>query len=139
MKEHYKKNLAIPLLDHIINELDSRFNSESSAEFMKLLPSSVCTSSITTRCIPRLLELYEDDHPSSRSLNVELDLWQNKWKREIVLAKTLNTAEKSLSHTDRDYFPNMVTLPVTSCECERSISLLRHIMTNLRSAIFCYF
>lgn len=75
---------------------------------MKLLPSSVCTSSITTRCIPRILELYEDDLPSSRSLNVELDLWQNKWKREIVLAKTLNTAEKSLSHTDRDYFPNMV-------------------------------
>ena len=105
MKEHYKKNLAIPLLDHIINELDSRFNSESSAiitEFMKLLPSSVCTSSITTRCIPRILELYEDDLPSSRSLNVELDLWQNKWKREIVLAKTLNTAEKSL-HSEENF------------------------------------
>lgn len=42
--DYYKRNLTIPLLDHIISELDSHFDSESStviAEFMQLLCSTV--------------------------------------------------------------------------------------------------
>lgn len=69
VKEYYKLNLTIPLLDHIISELDTRFDSESSSvvvEFMKLLPSSLYDS--TTINFPRLLALYEDDLPAPRSL-----------------------------------------------------------------------
>ena len=54
-------------------------------------------------------------------------------------AKELDTQEKTLKHADKDYYPNIhallviiTTLPVTSCECERSISLLRHLKTALR-------
>ena len=49
---------------------------------------------------------------------------------------------KVLRHTDKDFYPNIhallviiTTLPVTSCECERSISLLRHLKTSLRSTM----
>ena len=48
-----------------------------------------------------------------------------------LTGSTLNTPEKALDHADCDFFPNintllciMGTLPVTSCECERSISML---------------
>ena len=62
---------------------------------------------------------------------LELDLWQHKRKVDSKLGSTLNTLEKALDHADCDFFPNihtflciMGTLPVTSCECERSISML---------------
>ena len=74
--------------------------------------------------------------------NSELDLWQHKWKSDSELAVSLCTPEKSLVHADCDFFPNihtllciMGTLPVTSCECERSISMLKLIKTSLRSSM----
>ena len=42
--EYYKLNVTIPLLYHMISELDSRFDSESSSvvvEFIQLLPCTV--------------------------------------------------------------------------------------------------
>ena len=146
VKEYYKLNLTIPLLDHIITELDSRFNSESSAivvKFMKLLPSSFydSTSSMQAGDFPRLLALYEDDLPAPRSLDVELELWQSTWAHNEE-AMTLNTPEKALIHVDKDHYPNilslmkiMVTIPVTSCKCERSTSLLRLVKSRLRSTM----
>ena len=76
-------------------------------------------------------------------LDTELDIWVNQWLSDSSnLAVTLNTPEKALGHLDEDYFPNirmlfiiMATLPVTSCECERSISTLDLIKTNLRSTM----
>ena len=54
-----------------------------------------------------------------------------KWKSESIKAKELDTPTKTFIFVDKDYFPNIyvhlvisATLPVTSCECERSISML---------------
>lgn len=54
----------------------------------------------------------------------------------------LNTPVKVLPHADKDYFPNirslmllMITFPVTNCECERSISLLRLVKCTLRTTM----
>ena len=77
------------------------------------------------------MQLYEDDLPSLLSLDAELDLWLHHWKAEPELASELNTPGKTLQYADKDFYPNinvllriMATIPVTSCECERSISLL---------------
>ena len=47
---------------------------------------------------------------------------------------------KAMAHTNGDIFPNiqvllriMATLPVTSCECERSISMMRLVKSQLRT------
>ena len=146
--EYYKLNLTIPLLDHIINELDDRFDPDSSAvlrEFIQLLPVAVFKRSDQLRSVDfaRVLQLYEDDIPSSSSLDVELHLWQAKWKvSDNASLEDLNTPVKVLPHADKDYFPNiqslmllMITIPVTSCECERSISLLRLVKSTLRTTM----
>jgi len=59
-----------------------------------------------------------------------------------AIAQELNTPEKVLAHTDYDHFPNIhtlivivATLPITSCECERSISMLKLLKTTLRSTM----
>ncbi len=46
--DYFKLNITIPLLDHIITELDDRFNADSSGvlvEFVQLLPNAVSTRS----------------------------------------------------------------------------------------------
>ena len=69
-----------------------------------------------------------DDLPLFLCFVSEHDLWQHKWKVDSELGSTLNTP---VDHADCDFFPNihtllciMGTLPVTSCECECSISTL---------------
>ena len=64
------------------------------------------------------------------------------WARDQERALDIDTPEKCLKEVDSDYFPNistliniMATLPVTSCECERSISMLKLTKTSLRSTM----
>ena len=72
---------------------------------------------------------------------MELELWRTKWK-DSELAEGLNTPMKALPHVDKDYFPNihtlmliMATIPITSCECERSFSLLRFVKSTSRTTM----
>ena len=113
---------------------------------MHLLPSEIIKnpSSVGGTDCQTLLEFYDDDLPSSRSFEAELHLWQNYWNSEehLTLADGLSTPDKVLKYTDKDMYPNiytliiiMATLPITSCECERSISMLRCIKTSLRSTM----
>ena len=81
--DYYRLNITIPLLDHMISELDDRFDADSSAivvEFIQLLPAGLYNKSSSERLI-------------------------------------------------------MITLPITSCECEHSISLLRLVKSTLRTTI----
>ena len=145
--DYYRLNLTIPLLDHLVNEIELRFDENSSqnvTEFLALLPATISKShSVIDRgTFPSVLQLYEDDLPASLSLDAELDLWQQHWIAHPNLASQLNTPEKALHHADKDFYPNinvllriMATLPVTSCECERSISLLRLVKSSLRSSM----
>ena len=71
---------------------------------------------------------------------MKMEMWKTKWTNKPTEAKELDNHEKVLTHTVKDYYPNthvlldimQATLSVTSCECERSISLLWHLKTALR-------
>ena len=143
ISDYYKRTLTIPLLDHLSSELDSRFDagcSQNFIEFMQLLPSEVAkmTSQLRPENFSAVLKLYV---PSVRSFDVELDLWQNTGSSDSE-ATELDTPEKVLPAADHDYYPNihtliviLATLPITSCECEWSISMLRLVKTALRSTM----
>ena len=107
---------------------------------MNLLPSTITSSQHHDS--ENVLKMYCDDLPSSKSFQSELHLWQHKWSSQAEVASALNTPEKALNHADGDIFPNiqvllkiMGTLPVASCDCERSISVLCSIRTPLRSTM----
>ena len=117
--------------------MNDRFNKDFSntlEDFKHLLPSEIsnCNSHLQPSELSNLMEFYQHDFPSINSFEAELHLWCNKWKATPELAVDVNTLQKLLPYTDYDYFPNIhtllriiLTLPVTSCECERSISVLR--------------
>ena len=85
------------------------------------------------------LEVYKDDMPSPSYLEQELYLWWCKWIN--YSGELPNTPSKALVYATESMFPNfhhvlrvICTVPVTSCECERSISVLR-LKTYLRSSM----
>ena len=83
------------MLDHLIIELDNRFSKNSMliiTEFMNILPSQLKPS--VGLELNNLLHLYEDDLPSPRNLDTELDIWKTKWLGDLDQAKDLNTPEK---------------------------------------------
>ena len=113
---------------------------------MHLLPSPIVSKkpAMSQPCdLQHILDFMELTFISVVSFDAELDLWQQKWLTELNLATTLNTPSKVLQHTDSDFFPNievhlkiMATLPVTTCECERSISMLKLLIKSpLRSSM----
>ena len=131
--QYYQRNLTIPLFDHLIAELKNRFapvSSQHVIELMNLLPSTITRSQ--HHDFENVLKMYGDDLPSSKSFPSELHLWQHKWSSQAEVVSSLNTPEKALKHADGDFPPNIQvrlkikgTLPVTSCDSERSISVLR--------------
>ena len=79
---------------------------------------------------------------SRGALGASRAMWQNKWSSDSEQAKELDTPVKVLPCTDYDYYTNtctliviLGTLPVTSCECEQSISMLWLVKTALHSTM----
>ena len=114
---------------------------------MQLLPSTICEKSFSTILtkvdLVEVLKLYEDDLPSPQSLDVELSPCHTKWvDHDEGLAEDLDMTAKVLPHADVDYYPNictifviMTTLPVTSSECEWSVSPLYLIKSVLQTTM----
>ena len=115
------------MLDHLITELENRFEEEAAGivgEFAQILPYEFCSA----KC--HFKEVLKDDLPSAKACITYL--WRTKRKSGTVKAKQLDMPTKALSFVDKDYFTNIyvilaisATLPVTSFECEKSISVLK--------------
>ena len=98
------------MLDHLITELDMRFDKETSSiivECIQLMPSEIVNSNTTISepDFSNLLKLYDDDLPFSRGLDSEMDMWKIKWTKMPSEANELDTPEKVLRHTDKDFYP----------------------------------
>ena len=76
--------------------------------------------------MPDLIGLYDNDLPNPDIFDQELLLWKNKWCSTSAESRPSTLAE-SVKKCDEKRFPNVFvllkircTLPVTSCECEKS-------------------
>lgn len=73
VEQYYKRNVAIPLIDHLVTELDSRFpgQAQKATETLKLIPSTVTINDVN--CIKdSCIEMYKED--------AELHMWCRKWQ-----------------------------------------------------------
>ena len=85
---------------------------------------------------------YSDDFPSYEVLDGEIDAWERFWLtyEKAIPNSVVSTlkAIKAFSHA----FPNILvalkllaTLPITSCECERSFSAMKNLKNCKRSTM----
>ena len=139
--EYYLRVISIPFLDHLMTQINSRFTDEN----MKLLyvayglPANVSKTNWMEN-FSVFLSMYADDLPEPRYLKTELRTWESKW--EASSGTPPETLADLLPRIDKITFPNLytafqiaATIPVTSCYCERSISVLRRLKTYLRNTM----
>ena len=131
--EYYCRSLSIPLLDHLLSEMRSRFSSHQKTALLGLsiVPSilvNLQTDDYTTK-VSKLANLYRDDLPSPDCNSSELDCWRIKWEQHLQehgRCSLPSTPVVTVRHASSMY-PNiralvtiLCTLPVTSCSAERS-------------------
>ncbi len=141
IEEWFRTNAAIPFLDHIITELDARFSvlAQTSSQLLELVPSVLCSRENFD--LSGAEQLYVQDLPAPELLQQELTRW--KYMHTIKAANVrATTCAKALKQCDKLLFPNLYvllqiacTLPVTSCECERSASTLRRLRNFMRASM----
>lgn len=138
--EYYRRVVTIPFLDHLKSQIETRF-SENNLDVMDAvygLPRNVVMYPDWRARFSRFLEIYKHDLPQPRFLDTELEMWSQRCRREKgVLPLKLSDV---LPFIDKMNFPNIytafhifATIPVTTCTCERSISVLRQLKTYLRN------
>ena len=80
--DHYRRNLTILLVEHLINELENRFGSgdlEVAVQCQIAVPSMLLASKETwMTSFGRGSTFHEDSLPSPLSLDAEMTLWQRK-------------------------------------------------------------
>ena len=86
---------------------------------------------------------YKNDLPNERILKAEMDIWETYWlKKHVgVIPDRVSTTLKMMKDICCS-FPSIViclkligTVPVTTCECERSVLSLRRLKTYLRNTM----
>lgn len=146
--EYYCRTISIPLLDHLLSEMNSRFGKHQQTALLGL---SIAPSVLVTlppedfySKVKQLAKLYENDLPSPECIESELHSWQVKWQKQLKehgeaslpSSPTLTIRQvSSLFPNINTLFRILCTLPVTTCSAERSFSGLKRIKTPFRLAM----
>ena len=83
--EYYKKSVTIPIVDHLLTEMNSRFANESLVTYtgLYIIPSKLISlvsggHSWKDKVMP-FIKFYEDDLPNPKAIDAELCLWEKYW------------------------------------------------------------
>ena len=137
--DYCKRTITIPLLDHLMCELNYRFDSSKTEAIFNgfvIVPAKLITivqqpeKGHRKEKFSLFANFVRDDLLNALSPDSELDLWETYWIS--YKGSLLDNASNTLKSIKFSWFQNIKvalritgTLPVTSCECERSFSALR--------------
>ena len=127
-------------MDHLIQGINNRFDKHGSTVYLMygLIPSVIVERDITVK---DMIEQYQDDLTMSINAEEEFFRWKRRWE-SLSKNDCPSTIASSLKSCDHDMYPNLhvllricATIPVTSCECERSGNVLKRLHTYLRASM----
>jgi len=149
-EEYYRISYYNEFISHIISELQDRFieNPLHGFGLLYLLPTECCSDNAedSEDDVPGVLlqavDFYQNDIPHALMFPTEYRMWVRMWKQKQSgdeLPRKLIDVYKACDYLN---FPNIhillqlaLTLPITSCESERSFSQLKLIKTSRRSTM----
>ncbi|XP_066916669.1 52 kDa repressor of the inhibitor of the protein kinase-like [Clytia hemisphaerica] len=150
IRDFYRVSLTIPLLESLGEQLKSRFSENSLVAYtdLHLIPSKILqkvkdghengsqkkgesippSQSLKELTLP-FFEFYRAEFDNYLRIDSELQLWEEFWTSHKALCPS--NISSTLKAVTFEGFPNikialriLATLPITSCECERSFSFL---------------
>ena len=138
--------MTIPLLDHLTVEIERRFDHASISVYSGLvnIPSkmvSLVHKNVNWKEKFNLFaDLFKDDFPCLKALQVKLYLWETYWLESKDCLP--NNISGTLKHNPFNGFNNIKvclrifgTSLVTTYFCERSFSAMRRLKTYARSTM----
>ncbi|XP_060070932.1 52 kDa repressor of the inhibitor of the protein kinase-like [Ylistrum balloti] len=146
-QQYYKATVAVPFLDHLSTELNDRFHKDDRVAyaFSYLVPKQMFTlSDSEIQKLSSEFFFWDSDLrcSSSQDLQGHLFEWKSSCGKLDEKGITADNLLDTYKIADGDIFPDIktllhigCTLPVTSCEAERSFSGLRHIKSYMRSTM----
>ena len=144
-RDYYQLKLTIPIFDHFIEQMKFRFPSETCNLYngLYIIPKNFlpCKGVDWKADFMKFVTAYSDDMPSFETIHAELGLWETSWKESFEQVQYDSVA--STLHNCNDLaIPNifaalkiLAVVPVTTCECEQSVSALCQMKTWLRSTM----
>ena len=147
VSEYFKQSLTLPIIDHLNLSLKDRFNSTSLICYkgFSIIPSVMMAlkespSSSWRVEFNEFFQFYKSDFPNPIAMEGECNVWEEYWDKYKGCCPDNTTA--TLKLIPSTVFKNitvalriLATLPVTSCECERSFSALRRLKDYARSTM----
>jgi hypothetical protein len=147
--EAYKRAIAIPLLDSLLQQMMDRFSEDQRhvMQLLHLVPTVITSSQESPDNVLQGLLRWEGDLPLPKSLGNELRRWNVLWHgknselddSQSHISTLPDNLLLALGACDKDSYPNIhrllviaCTLPISSAEAEQSFSLFKRIKTYLR-------
>ena len=145
-EDYYRINLTTDFLNHVLMQLDSRFEDDVFVCYkgFSVIPSILlATDPIWKDNVREFCDHYRQDIPNYAGLPAELLLWERMWKEKKDRREDIpDSISATLEQIDKDAYLNihtmlqiLITIPISSASCERSISTLRNLKTYLRNTM----
>ncbi|XP_057291325.1 52 kDa repressor of the inhibitor of the protein kinase-like [Hydractinia symbiolongicarpus] len=147
MSDFYKKAVTNPLLDHLNSEMKSRFEPIALSVYngLCIVPAKMINLLSNGKVnwkekFTSFSSFYEDDLPNALALSGELELWERYWvdfkgTRPETIAQTLKSIDLKVFVNLNVALRILATIPVTTCECERSFSSMRKLKSYTRTTM----
>ena len=146
-EDFFQITLFDEFVSHVVSELQDRFVNnpahDTTCGLLQLLPQK-CTASngVLSKQLSEAVQYYSDDLPHPIAFSIEYEVWTRRWQSHEDHRSLPDRLSQVYNECSRIQFPNIksllqiaLTLPVTSCECERSFSQLKLLKTTLRSTM----
>ena len=141
-QEYYRRTVTVPFLDHLCAQMEERISLTQQRAYtgLFLVPDTIRSNSQWKEQVKETADFYKSDLPSPLTLRAELDCWESKWS--LWQNDVPTSPQSALIHCSSTLFPNIHTLlkvlcalPVTTSECERSFSSLKHLKSFTHSTM----
>ena len=143
VEDYYRVTITVPFCEHLKNEIEERFG-DAPATIVKgfsMIPAYMANNiEIWKRQFQSFVNIYIHDLPCQNTIEPDLYLWETFWRTYTGVFPETITETIRIVHPMKKTFPNMytalrllATIPLTSCECERAVSVLRRLKTSLRN------
>lgn len=145
-EDYYRINLTTDFLNHALMQLETRFEDAVFVCYkgFSVIPSILlATDPIWKDNVREFCNHYRQDIPNYAGLPAELLVWERMWKGKNDRREDIpDSIDATLEQIDKVAYVNiytilqiLITIPISSASCERSISTLRNLKTYLRNTM----